>query len=434
MIHEIFMPALSSTMTEGKITSWLKSPGDKIEKGETVLIVESDKADMDVESFNEGILAAIVVPAGETADVGSALGLLAETEAEVEEAKQRAIALSNGGVAEPVAVAPPSFDITVTSTAQPVAAAPSGRLVASPRAKKLAKDFGISLESLVGSGPHGRIVAEDVEAAAGKAKAPVAMSAAIAPIVPAVSPTIAKTPVTSIAKAPAPIATPPTPGQVVKMNTMQTAVVKNMLVSLDVPVFRVGYTITTDALDKLYRQVKPKGVTMSALLAKAIAITLQKHPLLYASYVENGIHYNGDINIAVAVAMPDGGLITPVLKKADQQDLYSLSRSWKDLVDRARTKQLVPDEYNSGTFTISNLGMFGVDSFDAILPPGQGSIIAIGATRPTVVATADGMMGVRQQMTVNITCDHRIIYGADAASFLKDLATLIENDVQSLTL
>lgn len=431
MIHEIFMPALSSTMTEGKITSWLKSPGDKIEKGETVLIVESDKADMDVESFNEGILAAIVVPAGETADVGSALGLLAETEAEVEEAKQKAAALSNGGSAAPVAaaVAPPSFDITVTSAAQP-AAVPSGRLVASPRAKKLAKDFGISLESLVGSGPHGRIVAEDVEAAAGKAKAPVAPMA-VAAAAPAVVAPATKAPAS---KAPAAIATPPTPGQVVKMNTMQTAVVKNMMVSLDVPVFRVSYTITTEALDKLYRQVKPKGVTMSALLAKAIAMTLQKHPLLYASYVENGIHYNGDINIAVAVAMPDGGLITPVLKKADQQDLYSLSRSWKDLVDRARTKQLAPDEYNSGTFTISNLGMFGVDSFDAILPPGQGSIIAIGATRPTVVATADGMMGVRQQMTVNITCDHRIIYGADAASFLKDLAKLIETDVQSLTL
>ncbi len=430
MIHEIFMPALSSTMTEGKITSWLKSPGDKIEKGETVLIVESDKADMDVESFNEGILAAIVVQAGETADVGSALGLLAETEAEVEEAKQKAAALSNGGSAAPAEVASPSSDTTALSTAQPVVAAPSDRLVASPRAKKLAKDFGISLESLVGSGPHGRIVAEDVEAAAGKAKAPVAPMAVVA-VAPAVIAPATKPPAP---KASPTIVTPPTPGQVVKMNTMQTAVVKNMMVSLDVPVFRVSYTITTEALDKLYRQVKPKGVTMSALLAKAIAMTLQKHPLLYASYVENGIHYNGDINIAVAVAMPDGGLITPVLKKADQQDLYSLSRSWKDLVDRARTKQLAPDEYNSGTFTISNLGMFGVDSFDAILPPGQGSIIAIGATRPTVVATADGMMGVRQQMTVNITCDHRIIYGADAASFLKDLAKLIETDVQSLTL
>ena len=429
MIHEIFMPALSSTMTEGKITTWVKAPGDKIEKGETVLIVESDKADMDVESFNEGILAAIVVQAGETADVGSALGLLAETEAEVEEAIQQAAALMNGGSASSgssgpntgTAAAPPVDIIAI----EPVAPSRSSdRIIASPRAKKLAKDFGVSLDSLVGTGPHGRIVAEDVEAAAGKAKVPVATNAPAAAVPKAAAAQKAPT---------APIA-PPTPGQVHKMNTMQIAVVKNMMASMDVPVFRVGYTITTDALDKLYRQVKSKGVTMSALLAKAIAMTLEKHPLLYASYVEQGIHYNGDINIAVAVAMPDGGLITPVLRNANTQDLYSLSRSWKDLVDRARTRQLAPDEYSTGTFTISNLGMFGVDSFDAILPPGQGSIIAIGATRPTVIATQDGMMGVKQQMQVNITCDHRIIYGADAASFLKDLADLIENNIQSLTL
>lgn len=434
MIHEIFMPALSSTMTEGKITTWVKAPGDKIEKGETVLIVESDKADMDVESFNEGILAAIVVQAGETADVGSALGLLAETEAEVEEAIQQAAALMNGGSASSgssgpntgTAAAPPVDLIAI----EPVAPSRSSdRVIASPRAKKLAKDFGVSLGTLVGTGPHGRIVAEDVEAAAGKATVPVAAPVATNAVAAAAVP---KAPAAQ--KAPAAPVAPPTPGQVHKMNTMQVAVVKNMMASMDVPVFRVGYTITTDALDKLYRQVKSKGVTMSALLAKAIAMTLEKHPLLYASYVEHGIHYNGDINIAVAVAMPDGGLITPVLRNANTQDLYSLSRSWKDLVDRARTKQLAPDEYSTGTFTISNLGMFGVDSFDAILPPGQGSIIAIGATRPTVIATKDGMMGVKQQMQVNITCDHRIIYGADAASFLKDLADLIENNIQSLTL
>lgn len=132
--------------------------------------------------------------------------------------------------------------------------------------------------------------------------------------------------------------------------------------------------------------------------------------------------------------MPDGGLITPVLKNADQVDLYTLSRTWKDLVDRARTKQLQPDEYTTGTFTLSNLGMFGVDRFDAILPPGQGSILAIGAARPQVVATLEGLMGVKRQMQVNITCDHRVIYGADAAGFLQDLANLIETNPQSLTL
>jgi pyruvate dehydrogenase E2 component (dihydrolipoamide acetyltransferase) len=218
------------------------------------------------------------------------------------------------------------------------------------------------------------------------------------------------------------------------MNTLQNAVVRNMVASLQVPGFRVGYTITTDALDALYKQIKSKGVTMTALLAKAVAVTLQKHPLVNASYVESGIQYSSAINIAVAVAMADGGLITPVLKNADQMDIYSLSRTWKDLVERSRAKQLQPDEYNSGTFTLSNLGMFGVDRFDAILPPGQGSILAIGASRPQVVATEDGLMGVKRQMQVNITCDHRIIYGADAAAFLQDLARLIETNPQSLTM
>ncbi len=206
-----------------------------------------------------------------------------------------------------------------------------------------------------------------------------------------------------------------------------------MVGSLSVPEFRVSYTITTDALDKLYKQIKSKGVTMTALLAKAIAVTLQKHPLLNASYSDQGIVYHSSINIAVAVAMDDGGLITPVLQNADQIDIYSLSRNWKSLVERARAKQLQPDEYNSGTFTLSNLGMFGVDTFDAILPPGQGSILAVGASRPQVVAT-DGMFGVKQQMQVNITCDHRIIYGSHAAAFLQDLAKLIETDTQSLTM
>jgi pyruvate dehydrogenase E2 component (dihydrolipoamide acetyltransferase) len=220
---------------------------------------------------------------------------------------------------------------------------------------------------------------------------------------------------------------------VVPLNTLQNAVVRNMVASLQVPTFHVGYTITTDELDKLYKQIKSKGVTMTALLAKAVAMALQKHPLVNASYSEQGIVYRAGINIAVAVAMEDGGLITPVLQNADQLDIYSLSRNWKALVDRARAKQLQPEEYNSGTFTLSNLGMFGVDRFDAILPPGQGSILAIGASRSQVVAS-DGMIGVRQQMQVNITCDHRIIYGATAAAFLQDLAKLIETNAQSLTL
>jgi pyruvate dehydrogenase E2 component (dihydrolipoamide acetyltransferase) len=207
-----------------------------------------------------------------------------------------------------------------------------------------------------------------------------------------------------------------------------------MVASLAVPTFRVAYTIETNNLDTLYKQVKSKGVTMTALLAKAVAMTLAKHPTINTSYSDAGIQHPGAINIAVAVAMPDGGLITPVLQNADKLDLYSLSRMWKDLVDRARLKQLQPQEYNSGTFTISNLGMLGVDMFDAILPPGTGAILAVGASKPTVVASEEGTFAIRRQMQVNMTSDHRVIYGADAAGFLKDLAALIQTNAQSLTL
>jgi pyruvate dehydrogenase E2 component (dihydrolipoamide acetyltransferase) len=427
MIHEIFMPALSSTMTEGKIVSWVKSPGDKIEKGETVVVVESDKADMDVESFYEGYLATIVTPAGESAPVGAAIALLAETEAEMETAKQQASSQA-APVATPAAPAPEPVAVAAAASSNGgTVDRANGRIVASPRARKLAKDLKVDLATLVGSGPHGRIVAEDVEAAAGKAP--------VTPVAPTPVPAV-PTPVAATTSAPRPAPAPIAvqPGQTQAMTTLQNAVVRNMVASLAVPTYHVGYTITTDHLDKLYKQVKSKGVTMTALIAKAVAVTLQKHPLLNASYVDQGTHFNSSINIAVAVAMDDGGLITPVLQNADQQDLYSLSRNWKDLVDRSRSKQLQPEEYSSGTFTVSNLGMFGVDRFDAILPPGQGSILAIGASRPQVVATEDGLLGVRRQMQVNITCDHRIIYGAHAAAFLQDLAKLIETNPQSLTL
>lgn len=427
-INEVFMPALSSTMTEGKIVSWVKSPGDKVEKGETVVVVESDKADMDVETFYEGYLAHIIVQAGETAPVGAAIAYIAETEAEIAAAQSLANAGSN---AAPPTLAP--VPVAVGAVAAPVTASQNGsnhqssRVVISPRARKLAKELKVDLNILKGSGPYGRIVAEDVEIASGKIK-PVIYTAPIAPPVAAPTPVAAPVPV------PAPVVTNAGSGEVVPFTTLQNAVVRGMVASLSVPVFRVSYTITTDGLDKLYKQVKSKGVTMTALLAKAVAVTLKKHPILNASYSDQGMVNHPNINISVAVAMDDGGLITPVLQNADTFDIYSLSRNWKSLVDRARTKQLQPAEYNSGTFTLSNLGMFGVDTFDAILPPGQGSILAIGASRPQLVATPDGLFGVRQQMQVTITCDHRIIYGAHAAAFLQDLAKLIETNPQSLTL
>ncbi|CAF2002719.1 hypothetical protein HID58_076676 [Brassica napus] len=424
-IREIFMPALSSTMTEGKIVSWLKTEGEKLAKGQSVVVVESDKADMDVETFYDGYLAAIVVGEGETAPVGAAIGLLAETEAEIEEAKNKAASKSSAAVAP--SPPPPATSSPAPAIAQPapVAAVSDGprKTVATPYAKKLAKQHKVDIGSIAGTGPFGRITASDVEAAAG--------------IAPSVAPPPPPPPAASAAataKATATSSPPLLPdSSVVPFTAMQSAVSKNMIESLSVPTFRVGYPVNTDALDALYEKVKPKGVTMTALLAKAAGMALAQHPVVNASCKDGkSFTYNSNINIAVAVAI-NGGLITPVLQDADKLDLYLLSQKWKELVGKARSKQLQPHEYNSGTFTLSNLGMFGVDRFDAILPPGQGAIMAVGASKPTVVADKDGFFSVKNKMMVNVTADHRIVYGADLAAFLQTFAKIVENP-DSLTL
>ena len=442
------MPALSSTMTEGKIVEWLKQPGDKVERGESVLVVESDKADMDVESFNEGYLAAVLMPAGGTAPVGETIGLIVETEAEIAEVAAKAPAAP--AVAPAPAAAPaPSAPVTpppapATATAPATAPAPaiavaapvvapastaSGRVVASPRAKKLASQLGVDLGALRGSGPHGRIQAEDVLAATGQ---PITVPRVAEGSGPASAPAASNG---AAAPAPAPAGDAfGRPGESVGFNTLQNAVNRNMVASLAVPCFRVGYTITTTKLDAFYKQVKPKGVTMTALLAKAVGVVLARHPQVNAATSADGtaMAFPASVNVAVAVAMEDGGLITPVLANADKTDIYAMARNWADLVARARSKQLQPEEYSTGTFTLSNLGMFGVDRFDAILPPGTGAILAVAASRPAVVAGNDGSIRVANQMQVNLTCDHRTIYGAQAAAFLKDLAQLIETNPESL--
>lgn len=418
--HEIFMPALSSTMTEGKIVEWLKKPGDRVERGESVLVVESDKADMDVESFEAGFLGAVLLPAGATAPVGDTIGLVVDTDAELQELLAKGGPTAAPAVAPTPAPAPAAAPAPTPAPAAPAPSAANGRVIASPRARKLAQQLGVALEGLTGSGPHGRLVAADVEQAAGSAPAPVAATPRAAAPAPVSAPAAAAAPVTA--------------GETVPFTTLQQAVNRNMVASLAVPSFRVGYTIGTDALEAFARQMKPKGVTMTVLLAKAVGLTLARHPRVNAAYSDAGIAVPAAVNVAVAVAMEDGGLVTPVLAQADRTDLYSLARNWSDLVARARSKQLKPDEYSTGTFTVSNLGMFGVDRFDAILPPGTGAILAVGGSRPVVAANADGSIAVRRQMQVNLTADHRVIYGADAAGFLRDLAQLIETNPESLAL
>ncbi|KAL5999867.1 Lta2p [Asimina triloba] len=384
-IREIFMPALSSTMTEGKIVSWIKAEGDVLSKGESVVVVESDKADMDVETFYDGILAAIVVPEGETAPVGAPIGLLAESEEEIAEAKAKVAATASSK--DPAASASPPPPAAPAASAPSPAAAPAAALpapegprkaVATPHAKKLAKQHKVDIGSVVGTGPYGRITAADVEVAAGIM--PTAISNNAVSVMHA-APAAAAAPSAPKAAPAAPASLPHIPGStVVPFTTMQAAVSKNMMESLSVPTFRVGYPITTDALDKLYERVKPKGVTMTVLLAKAAAMALVQYPVVNASCKDGkSFTYNANVNIAVAVAI-DGGLITPVLQDAD-----------------------------------------------------KGAIMAVGASKPTVVADADGFFSVKSKMQVNVTADHRIIYGADLAAFLQTFAKIVENP-DSLTL
>ncbi|KAL2667402.1 hypothetical protein AAZV13_01G066500 [Glycine max] len=333
-IREIFMPALSSTMTEGKIVSWVKSEGDVLSKGDSVVVVESDKADMDVETFYNGILAVIVVAEGQTAPVGAPIGLLAETEAEVAEA----MAAANSAPTPP----PKASDTSPAPAPAPEVSDSPRKAVATPYAKKLAKQHKVNIGSVVGTGPFGRVTPADVEKAAGIL--PAESNVAPAAVDSAPPKAAAAAPAASSASIPG--------SSVVAFTTMQSAVAKNMVESLSVPTFRVGYPVTTDALDALYEKVRKKGVTMTAILAKAAAMALVQHPVVNASCKDGkNFAYNSNINIAVAVAT-NGGLITPVLQDADKLDLYLLSQKWKELVEKARAKQLQPHEYNSGFLTI----------------------------------------------------------------------------------
>ena len=455
--HDIFMPALSSTMTEGKIVEWLKKPGDKVERGESVLVVESDKADMDVEAFQEGYLASILMPAGSSAPVGETIGLIVESQEEIQEAQgnvvprkpvieeankpsieEKLVDTEESKVNSSAPAKTQSSVTTATNKTFSKVVVNDGRIVATPRAKKLASQMGVDLSYVQGSGPHGRIQAEDVLQAKGEpitvpwvaeSDAPAAVPNTPSPI------EAASIPVKETSKEQEkslPSNNLVSLGETVPFNTLQQAVNRNMEASLGVPCFRVGYTITTDKLDQFYKQNKPSGITMTALLAKAVGLILARHPKVNSAFSSKGISYSGEINVAVAVAMEEGGLITPVLKNTDKTDLIELSRRWSDLVKRSRSKQLQPDEYSTGTFTLSNLGMFGVDRFDAILPPGTGAILAVGASLPKVVAGKDGSISVKRQMQVNLTADHRVIYGADGALFLKDLANLLETNPESL--
>jgi pyruvate dehydrogenase E2 component (dihydrolipoamide acetyltransferase) len=476
---QIDMPALSSTMKEGKVVSWLKAEGDPISAGEAIMVVESDKADMDVEAFEDGFLAAIITGEGDTGAVGAPVALIATEEKDIPVLKAYAAALSGAPVTTaPAAAAPTPAAAAPKKMTTSTAAAAGSRVVASPLAKKKAEELGVDLTTVTGTGPEGRITAADVESAAAgapPAKAAAAPAkAAAAPAKPAWTPAagvIAATPMARVAakKAKIDLATLQGTGQFgrvtlddVKLATgektperkpavaagapvadlpdgfvpftgMQKAVSKNMVATLTVPSFQVTTDIEMDKFEALYKQLKPDGVSVSALLAKAVALAIEKHPIMNSAYSDKdggGFLYKKDINIAMAVAI-DGGLITPNIMYCNERPVKELADEWQELVGKAKSGRLSSPEYTSGTFTISNMGMFGVTNFGSLLPVGQGGILAIGATQDVIVPDGAAVLGMRKarKMTVTLTADHRHIYGSDAAFFLKTLKNIMENDL-----
>jgi len=473
---QIDMPALSSTMKEGKVVSWLKAEGDPIESGEAIMVVESDKADMDVEAFDDGFLAAIITDEGETSAVGAPVALIAAEEGDIPALQAYAASLSG---ASPAAAAPAAAAPAAAATpkspaaAAPVARAPGERVVASPLAKKKAEEIGLDLSTVAGTGPGGRITAADVENAAkgGGAATPTAKPAE--PVWTPAPGVIAATPMARAAakkakidlativgtgslgrvtiddvkmatgekkqerkKAPSGEAAVELPDGFVPFSGMQKAVSGNMVATLTVPAFCVSTDIEMTSFEAMYKKVKPNGVSVSAMLAKACAMAIEKHPIINSAYSDQdggGILYKQDINIAMAVAI-EGGLITPTLMYANERPVKEIAENWKELVGKAKSGTLSPAEYTTGTFTISNMGMFGVTAFGSLLPVGQGGILAVGATQDKIVPDAQAVMGMKKArlMTVTLTCDHRQIYGSDAALFLRTLKSIMENDVDKI--
>jgi len=479
---QIDMPALSSTMKEGKVVSWLKTVGDPIESGEAIIVVESDKADMDVEAFDDGFLAAIITKEGETGLVGAPVALVAMEEKDIPALQAYAASLSGDtpSAIAPVAAAAPKVSSAHASSS--ISRAPGARVVASPLAKKKAEELGIDISSVAGTGPNGRITASDVENAgsdAGSDAAPLAAKfTTAAPAKSSWTPAagvIAATPMARAAakKAKIELATIVGTGEFgrvvandVKMATgekqpdkrkkapssredvahlpdgfvafsgMQKAVSNNMVATLTVPAFRVSTDIEMTSFEAMYKKIKPDGVSVSAMLAKACALAIEKHPIINSAYSDQdggGILYKQDINIAMAVAI-EGGLMTPTLMYANERPIKEIAENWKELVGKAKSGTLSPAEYTTGTFTISNMGMFGVTEFGSLLPAGQGGILAVGTTQDVIVPDHQAVLGMKKarKMTVSLTCDHRQIYGSDAAMFLKTLKSIIENNVDKI--
>ncbi|MAK61948.1 MAG: pyruvate dehydrogenase complex dihydrolipoamide acetyltransferase [Ponticaulis sp.] len=445
MAINITMPALSPTMEEGTLAKWLKKEGDTISSGDVIAEIETDKATMEVEAVDEGTLAKILVEAGtEGVKVNSVIGVLAEEGEDASEVDAPAAseapkepAEKKSSSDEPSATkdedkkadtAPAKSDaskkpadIDTSKSLQSVGQG-DDRIKASPLARRIAAQKGVDLKSLKGSGPHGRIIRKDVEAA----QPGVASAADAGASAPAGSPDGLIMPQVLDDRVYAPDSYELKP-----LDGMRKTVAKRLTTSfMQVPHFPLNVDITLDKLlasRAAINAAAPEGVKVSVndMLIKASALALMAEPDCNASYTDKGIAYHKSAHISVAVAI-DGGLITPVIRDAQTKGLREISEEMKDLATRARDRKLKPQEYMGGTFSISNLGMFGIKSFGSIINPPEGMILSVGAGDKRAVVKDDGSLAAATVMSVTLSCDHRVIGGAEGAKWLQAFKRYVE--------
>ena len=432
---QILMPALSPTMTEGGLAKWMKSEGDVVESGDILCEIETDKATMEVEAVDEGVLGRILVAEGtEGVLVNTPIAVLLE-EGE-----------SAGDITAEAALADVAAPVEVATIAQPAAAAPapvsaqaSGeRLFASPLAKRIAQQNGLDLSQISGSGPHGRIVKSDVEVAIASGTG-TAAAAAAAPA-PVTAQPVAPAAAQSSAPAAASVSTnDPIFGlmpefEATNHSNMRKMIGKRLTESArDIPHFNISTDVEMDDLMVFRKQLNERDgadykLSVNDFIVKAVAISLKRNPDCNVAYTDEAILRFSRVDVSIAVAI-EGGLITPVVKDAGGKGLAAISSEVKELARKARDGKLKPEEYQGGTFTISNLGMFGVKSFNSIINPPQGGILSVGAgeQRPVV---KDGALAIATVMSLTLAVDHRCIDGAPAAAMMKDLKTILEDPMQ----
>ncbi|WP_420615036.1 dihydrolipoamide acetyltransferase family protein [Candidatus Palauibacter sp.] len=435
------MAQLSPTMEEGKLIEWKVAEGDAVAQGDVVAEIETDKANMDVEALGGGVLRKIVVPAGATVPVGALIGVIAEPDESIDDMLAEAQAADGAGPAEgpagepdaPAATPEPAEPVEVAAdpaavaTGDGAATAAGGRIKASPVARRMAAESGLALAGLAGSGPGGRIVKADVEAA---------LAAGAPGIAPTPGPAPAPAPSAAEPVSPAPAPLPPgLEDRVEEASQMRKAIARRLGQSIGpVPHFFLTTEVDMGRALELRADLNARfadgKIGVTDLLLKATAEALNRHPGVNASWEENAIRYHGAVHLGIAVAL-DEGLITPVLRDAGRKGLRQISVEARDLIARARARKLAPEEYQGGTFSVSNLGMFEIDQFTAIINPPEAGILAIGQTveKPVVV---DGQVVVRKQMRVTMSCDHRVIDGATGAAFLGAFKAMLENPLEMI--